>query len=196
MITLLWTCFEIARAWGVCAYCTSRRNVWKTRTCANLFLAQSCSCDARIRRSRPHDARRRSLSLSRHTHAHVSRVNNNLSLEKRVALRTPLHYTLLPHHIPPRPRTALSENNAGRDWEGGKEELEPGLHSAGSHIRRQSSTSIAGLGPGSARCYLRRDLSYALMTKLDIQYNWLGEEGEAVVRKAVEGRSGFVRLVL
>ena len=52
--------------------------------------------------------------------------NNNLSLEKRAALSTPLHYTLLPHHIPPRPHTALSENNVGRDWEGGKEgELEP-----------------------------------------------------------------------
>ena len=52
--------------------------------------------------------------------------HNNLSLEKRAALSTPLHYTLLPHHIPPRPHTALSENNVGRDWEGGKEgELEP-----------------------------------------------------------------------
>ena len=59
--------------------------------------------------------------------------NNNLSLEKRAALSTPLHYTLLPHHIPPRPGPhtallyALSENNVGRDiWEGGKEgELEP-----------------------------------------------------------------------
>ena len=48
-------------------------------------------------------------------------LNNNLSLEKRAALSTPLHYTLLPHHIPPRPHTALSENNVGRDWEGGKE---------------------------------------------------------------------------
>ena len=47
--------------------------------------------------------------------------NNNLSLEKRVALSTPLHYTLLPYHIPPRPHTALSVKNVGRDWEGGKE---------------------------------------------------------------------------
>ena len=29
---------------------------------------------------------------------------HNLSLEKRVALSTPLHYTLLPHRIPPRGR--------------------------------------------------------------------------------------------
>ena len=31
----------------------------------------------------------------------------------------------------------------------------------------------------------------ASLTKLDIQYNELSEEGEAVLRKAVEGRSGF-----
>ena len=29
------------------------------------------------------------------------------------------------------------------------------------------------------------------LTKLNVQFNELGEEGEAVLRKAVEGRSGF-----
>ena len=29
------------------------------------------------------------------------------------------------------------------------------------------------------------------LTRLDVQYNSLGEEGKAVLRKAVEGRSGF-----
>ena len=29
------------------------------------------------------------------------------------------------------------------------------------------------------------------LTRLDVRYNSLGEEGEAVLRKAAEGRSGF-----
>ena len=33
------------------------------------------------------------------------------------------------------------------------------------------------------------------LTKLNVQFNELGEEGEAVLRKAVEGRSGFELLL-
>jgi len=40
-----------------------------------------------------------------------------------------------------------------------------------------------------------RDLVYhfstASLTRLDVRDNSLGEEGEAVLRKAAEGRSGF-----
>ena len=31
----------------------------------------------------------------------------------------------------------------------------------------------------------------ASMTRLNVEYNMLGEEGKAVLRKAIEGRSGF-----
>jgi hypothetical protein len=30
------------------------------------------------------------------------------------------------------------------------------------------------------------------LTKLDVKYNNMGDEGEAAIRKAVEGREGFV----
>ena len=41
-------------------------------------------------------------------------------------------------------------------------------------------TVVAGLIPAMAS-----------LTRLDVRYNSLGEEGEAVLRKAVEGRSEF-----
>ena len=54
---------------------------------------------------------------------------------------------------------------------------------------------------GMARCELGVEGAMAMaelvlvtaasLTRLDVRYNSLGEEGEAVLRKAAEGRSGF-----
>ena len=46
------------------------------------------------------------------------------------------------------------------------------------------------IGPKGAKA-LAPALVRASLTKLDAQYNGLGEEGKAVLRKAVEGRAGF-----
>ena len=44
-------------------------------------------------------------------------------------------------------------------------------------------------------CSLLKILVSASMTRLDVRYNVLGAEGEAALRKAVEGRSGFELLL-
>ena len=62
--------------------------------------------------------------------------------------------------------------------------------------RNQTTASFYGrdLGPTDA-ILLASDLSQAIVTAsltlLDVRHNSLDEEGEAVLRKAVEGRSGF-----
>ena len=40
-------------------------------------------------------------------------------------------------------------------------------------------------------CSLLKILVSASMTHLDVRVNSMGEEGKAVLRKAIEGRSGF-----
>ena len=47
-------------------------------------------------------------------------------------------------------------------------------------LEKLSAVVIASLIQGNAS-----------LTRLDVRYNSLGEEGEAVLRKAAEGRSGF-----
>ena len=47
------------------------------------------------------------------------------------------------------------------------------------------------LGVEGAKAVAEMTSVMASLTKLDAQYNRLGEEGNAVLRKAVEGRSGF-----
>ena len=51
--------------------------------------------------------------------------------------------------------------------------------------------SLKKLGPQDAKLLAPEISVMPSLTKLDIQYIELGEEGEAVLRKAVEGRSGF-----
>ena len=48
-----------------------------------------------------------------------------------------------------------------------------------------------GIGPEGAKAVAAMAAVVASLTHLDVQFNSLGEEGEAVLRKAVEGRSGL-----
>ena len=47
------------------------------------------------------------------------------------------------------------------------------------------------IGPEGAKAVAAMAAVVASMTHLDVRANSLGEEGKAVLRKAVEGRSGF-----
>ena len=47
------------------------------------------------------------------------------------------------------------------------------------------------IGPEGAKAVAAMAAVVASLTRLDVGYNSLDEEGEAVLRKAVEGRSGF-----
>ena len=48
-----------------------------------------------------------------------------------------------------------------------------------------------GIGAGGAKALAAFCAVSASLTKLDARWNYLGHEGEAVLRKAVEGRAGF-----
>ena len=48
-----------------------------------------------------------------------------------------------------------------------------------------------GIGPDGAKAVAALCAAMASMTHLDVRMNSLGEEDKAVLRKAVEGRSGF-----
>ena len=48
-----------------------------------------------------------------------------------------------------------------------------------------------GLGPTDAILIVSDLLVRAELMALDVRYNWMGVEGEALVRKAVKGRSSF-----
>ena len=52
--------------------------------------------------------------------------------------------------------------------------------------------SHKGLGVASAIVIASLICDNASMTRLDVRWDSLGEEGEAALRKAIEGRSGFV----
>ena len=56
---------------------------------------------------------------------------------------------------------------------------------------RYSRYVLASPKFSSARLDLVYHFSTASLTRLDVQFNSLGEEGEALLRKAVEGRSGL-----
>ena len=47
------------------------------------------------------------------------------------------------------------------------------------------------LGPASAIVIAALISDNASLTSLDLRYNFMGGEGEALLRKAVEGRPGF-----
>ena len=52
--------------------------------------------------------------------------------------------------------------------------------------------SSNGIGPDGAKAVAALCAAMASLTRLDVRYNSLGEEeGKAVLRKAVEGHSGF-----
>ena len=59
--------------------------------------------------------------------------------------------------------------------------------------KSMESIGMAGceLGVEGAKATAELVSVMASLTKLNVQFNELGEEGEAVLRKAVEGRSGF-----
>ena len=47
------------------------------------------------------------------------------------------------------------------------------------------------IGPEGAKAVAAMAAVVASLTRLDVEDNWFGEEGKAVLRKAVESRSGF-----
>ena len=51
------------------------------------------------------------------------------------------------------------------------------------------------IGPAGAKALAEYLSVTASMTRLDVKFNSLGGEGEAVLRKAIEGRSGFELLL-
>ena len=51
------------------------------------------------------------------------------------------------------------------------------------------------IGPEGAKAVAAMAAVVASMTWLDVKYNSLGKEGEAALRKAIEGRSGFELLL-
>ena len=59
--------------------------------------------------------------------------------------------------------------------------------------KRMGSIGMANckLGVEGAKAVAEMASVMGSLTKLDAQYNRLGEEGKAALRKAVEGRSGF-----
>ena len=56
----------------------------------------------------------------------------------------------------------------------------------------QSEANFRGLGltPQDAKLLAPEILVHASMTRLDVRNNYLGDEGKAVLGKAIEGRSG------
>ena len=56
---------------------------------------------------------------------------------------------------------------------------------------RELDLSMNDIGPEGAKAVAAMAAVVASQTRLDVQYNSLGEEGKAVLRKAVKGRSGF-----
>ena len=51
------------------------------------------------------------------------------------------------------------------------------------------------LGPQDAKLLAPEIVVMASLTRLDVGLNWLSDEGKAVLRQAVEGRSGFKLLL-
>ena len=47
------------------------------------------------------------------------------------------------------------------------------------------------LGPEGAKALAPALAANGALTKIDVRYNELGDDGKAALRKAVEGRSGF-----
>ena len=59
------------------------------------------------------------------------------------------------------------------------------------HDQKEANFYDQGLGPGDA-ILIASDLWVgAVMTKLNVQYNRLGDEGKKALRDAAEGREGF-----
>ena len=65
------------------------------------------------------------------------------------------------------------------------------------HVCSRLQLDLSGnqLGPGGAKV-LAPALVRSSLTKLDATLNNLGDEGEAALRKAVEGRAGFELMLL
>ena len=82
------------------------------------------------------------------------------------------------------------------------------------NIAKEKSISLCGITPGQTEAdftpiknnYKRMKPADAILltadlavipslTRLEVEYNLLGEEGEAALRKATEGRSGFELLL-
>ena len=53
------------------------------------------------------------------------------------------------------------------------------------------SLNSNGIGPDGAKAIAALCAVRASLTKLDARYNSMGDEGEAALRKAAEGRAGF-----
>ena len=47
------------------------------------------------------------------------------------------------------------------------------------------------IGPEGAKALAPALLANGSLTKIDVRYNLLGDDGKAALRKVVEGRSGF-----
>ena len=69
-------------------------------------------------------------------------------------------------------------------------------------LRESKVTSVQELalqwnsiGPKGAKAVAAMAVVVGSMTRLDVTYNGLGDEGKAVLRKAIEGRSGFELLL-
>ena len=63
--------------------------------------------------------------------------------------------------------------------------------------KSMESIGMAGckLGVEGAKAAAELVSVMASLTRLDVKYNALGEEGEAALRKTIEGRSGFELLL-
>ena len=57
------------------------------------------------------------------------------------------------------------------------------------------NVGINKIGPAGAKSVAAMAAVIASLTRLDVRYHALGEEGEAALRKAIEGRSGFELLL-
>ena len=85
---------------------------------------------------------------------------------------------------------SLADNELGDD---GVEALSVGLKESKSLATLDLSNrySSVKIGPKGAAALASAIAAMGSLTRLDVRYNSLDAEGEAVLRKAVKGRSGF-----